>query len=144
MEVGKMNNGGMFSLIFCNKARHAGRQQVEPSFSSKLIATINPELPVYDDLVVKNLDLGELGTRRGIKRIEKAEEIYCELRAKTYAITQLPFFDNLTCRFDRKFPRCTHFTDIKKLDFFLWQARVEGEPLIRQYFLCLRLKSIRI
>lgn len=31
--------------------------RVEPSFSSKLVATINPNLPVWDQQVLKNLKL---------------------------------------------------------------------------------------
>ena len=98
-------------------ARHAGRQQVETSFSSKLVATIRPELPVYDSRVRKSLGLA---TPFGIKQ---SIEVYSELRKQTLEITQHAGFNQLGTCFDVKFPRYKHFTDIKKLDLFLWENR---------------------
>lgn len=105
--------------------------RVETSFSSKLIATINPEMPVYDKWVKENLGFKEpYSGMASEKRKKRFIKIYSELQEKTLEITRLSDFGKLRMSFDQAFPQYECFTDIKKLDLFLWQARLASYPLI--------------
>lgn len=106
-----------------NRAEHNtkyGRKHlIERSFSSKLVATINPELPVWDKHVRDNLGLN----KPAYPSLGRTVEIYSEIRLRTLRILQSERFENWRARFDEAFPQFTHFTDVKKLDLFLWQKR---------------------
>ena len=41
-------------------ALHQGTKRYEPSFASKLLATINPDMPVIDSVVLRNVNLALL------------------------------------------------------------------------------------
>ena len=114
-------------------ARYKGRQQVEASFSSKLVATIRPDSPVYDKYVRCNLGLkvqhlqnrNHPQYRRNPKERIRGwiSEAYPELVRQTSEMTQDADFPTLRESFDATFPQHEHFTDVKKLDLFLWQYR---------------------
>ncbi len=99
-----------------DRARHGGRQQVEPSFSSKLVATINPHLPVYDSKVKAGLGLSE----KSPYQIHKTIKTYSQIQAIESEIIADDKFNELIVSFDQTFPQYKHFTDTKKLDLFLW------------------------
>ena len=117
----KCNTDVSFSNVLCEIEGDTGR--IETSFSSKLIATINPEMPVYDSQIRESLGLRNPSSFTRDERIEIAEEVYCELQEKTLEIISLDGFNELKRSFDEIFPEYRGFTDIKKLDLFLWQNR---------------------
>jgi hypothetical protein len=104
---------------------HADHSRVEPSFSSKLVSTIRPELPVYDRYVRENLSLNAPPQYWATaKRITQFVAMYDVLQQKMNAMIGDPIFiSTLKAAFDQRFPSYTWFTDIKKLDFLLWQHR---------------------
>ena len=106
-------------------ARHKQRQQIEASFSSKLLATVRPEMPVWDTWVLKNLGIENPSDRKYDyqKRIDKRDEIYSRIQDKMSKIIGGVEFPEWKRRFDSTFPEYTHFTDTKKLDLYLWQSR---------------------
>ena len=98
--------------------------RVEASFISKLIATIDPTLPVWDQFVIWNLKLRQPfyhanQTRRLAERITVYKEI-CERVAALEASTEGAAW--IEC-FDEARPEFEHFTVTKKVDVFLWLAR---------------------
>jgi hypothetical protein len=98
--------------------------KLEISFSSKLIATIRPQSPVYDSVVGKNIGLELPSARHAIKdRLRMAGDIYDRLSEYMNSCIQNRKFDFLRLRFDERFPEYRHFTDIKKLDLLFWQYR---------------------
>jgi hypothetical protein len=56
------NNNGNKGLSFEDTLEHIYDKvkRIEPSFSSKLIATINPDNPIWDSIVLENLGLKKL------------------------------------------------------------------------------------
>jgi hypothetical protein len=93
--------------------------KVEYSFVSKLLATINPGLPVWDSNV-----RAVLGFKNptGKNKIEKAGETYDEL--KRWYKKFLPSEEGCKWRklFDKAHPESeSKITPIKKIDFILWQ-----------------------
>ena len=90
---------------------------IHASFSSKLLATVRPEMPVWDKYVLSNLGL-------------KAPYYSCKFRFQKVLDTYQKICDwYRTCEaqskiavFDANFPD-VDITDVKKIDFVLWQTR---------------------
>ena len=121
LEREKRNRSVSFSSVLEELHRRLGR--VEPSFSSKLAATINPELPTYDSKVLEFLRLAGVNhSRPDTVKLRQAKETYVRLMEDTCAIARQDRFRELTRSFDERFPEYCHFTDIKKLDLFMWNA----------------------
>lgn len=107
-----------------NEFTEKGR--VEPSFASKLVATIRPdEMPIYDKYVRQNLDVRMPGQWKAAEvRLEGCILKYAELEKEIKRLISEPIFTNeLRPAFDRKRPAFAHISDVKKLDFLLWQHR---------------------
>jgi NTP pyrophosphatase (non-canonical NTP hydrolase) len=95
--------------------------RIEASFSSKLVATIDPSKPVWDEFVLKNLGLSK-PKNYSKNRIEKTIELYDKIEQtyKEFLLTDKG--KDWLMEFDRLFPG-TDLTDTKKLDLLLWQSR---------------------
>lgn len=104
---------------------YADRAQVEGSFSSKLVATIRPDMPVYDRHVRDNLALlAPPSSWSPARRMAAMISLYGELEEKVAALVGDPIFAaTLRPRFDARHPAYAHLTDVKKLDLLLWQHR---------------------
>ena len=94
----------------------------EISFSSKLVHTINPNFPIWDSIVTK----GHFRISAPYYQIKNKEQICCERyeqyysEFKNYMNTQEGKI--LINKFDEAFPD-NNITNIKKIDFILWQDR---------------------
>ena len=54
--------------------------RIEPSFSSKLVATVNPDMPVWDKMVLKNLQLRTpLYSKNHTLRLNKTKMLYSSI-----------------------------------------------------------------
>jgi hypothetical protein len=122
LESEKGNASLSFEGVLEKIQAHNGR--VEPSFCSKLVATIRPEMPVYDKHVRKNLKLRLPKTNASAAtRLRTFVVLYEELTSRMNRLTADPGFGVLRAAFDQEFPAYAHFTDLKKLDLLLWQQR---------------------
>ena len=88
---------------------------VETSFTSKLVAAIIPDNSIYDTYVRK-----AFGWKRLRPSISNARTVYGHLVAKTSTLVGDARFAELRESFNQKFHEYCHFTDTKKLDFYLW------------------------
>lgn len=94
----------------------------EISFTSKLVHTINPNFPIWDSIVTK----GHFKISAPYYQIKNKEQICCERyeqyysEFKNYMNTQEGKI--LINKFDEAFPD-NNITNIKKIDFILWQDR---------------------
>jgi hypothetical protein len=96
---------------------------LEASFVSKLLATLNPNLPVWDKNILKNLEMKKPGLWLAKeKRITKAGEIYNSI---------IHWYDDFIpseegrrwiSLFDEQYPN-VNITPVKKIDLLLWQLR---------------------
>ncbi|MBI5204752.1 MAG: hypothetical protein HZA11_07545 [Nitrospirae bacterium] len=93
----------------------------EPSFSSKLVATHNPNMPIWDKHVLENLCLRP-PYHKAKNKVAKIEALYEELitRYKNIENTQGPMMIGV---FNDLIEEAQSITNIKKLDFILWQIR---------------------
>jgi hypothetical protein len=95
--------------------------RMEPSFSSKLVATIDPSLPVWDKFVLQNLNL-KAPSSSSPDRQRLICEIYKEIDIKMKLILKSNEGKKYLKLFNRILPD-TKISDMKKIDFILWQLR---------------------
>jgi hypothetical protein len=94
----------------------------EPSFYSKLVATLDPAQPIWDAFVLQNT-----GTKRpsyvSKNKLAEAKAAYQSIR--TWYGQFLSSVDDkfVISVFNRKVREYALITDVKKLDFVLWQTR---------------------
>lgn len=120
LETCKTGSEPKFVMVLDKLFKETGR--IEASFASKLIATINPALPVYDSIVRINLGLPQRSSC-GSDRIELLSTDYANIQAHSSELTCKPRFRDLRAAFDDKFPEFRDFSDAKILDFMIWQVR---------------------
>lgn len=97
--------------------------RVEASFASKLYATVNPDAPVIDAEVLRNLDLRLPSTQKpAATRISLIVDIYEEMRDCFNQYVSTESGDFMTKEFRNRFPEA-HITPQKILDLVLWQNR---------------------
>ncbi len=95
---------------------------IEPSFSSKMLATILPEKPIWDRYVVQNLNMQLTGATKE-EKLKNAIILYSDME-KWYA----DFLDSEKGKecireFDRVLPDYKGISSIKKSDSILWSIR---------------------
>jgi len=95
--------------------------KVEASFSSKLVATIQPNKPVIDKFVLSNLNL-KLPYSYKEDRIEKVIAIYHIIENSYVDFLKTENGRYLVEKFNSNFSN-TNITEIKMLDLVLWQTR---------------------
>ncbi len=95
---------------------------IEPSFSSKMLATIFPEKPIWDRYVVQNLNMQLMGTTKA-EKLKNAIILYDNME-KWYAdFLQTEKGKECICEFDRVLPDYKWLSNIKKIDSILWSVR---------------------
>ena len=101
---------------------------LEVSFASKLIATIDTSKPIWDQYVVANLDLKkewEQARKLALEeRTQLADSIYSKIQLCYQETIHSPEGQQCIDRFDRELPKYKNIiSDTKKIDFFLWSKR---------------------
>lgn len=108
-----------FSYVLISLFR--AMERFEASFASKLLATINPKMPVIDSVVLRNLGL-KLPYSYSVNRLERTVELHAKLRSLFFDFLQSEDGKYLTKRFRERY-ECGEVTEIKMLDLVLWQTR---------------------
>ncbi len=121
----KRNRAISFRSVLEEIFDKTGRVRVEASFCSKLIATINPDLPVWDKHVLANVCQTRPSNKDPMDRLNRCVDVYSCIKTWSEQAIQEECFGKWRRLFDDSFPQFQHFTDIKKLDLFLWQYRQE-------------------
>ena len=101
---------------------HERTGSVEASFTSKMIATLDPDRPIWDSVVLERLGLRLRGTTAQAK-LENAVGVYesivgwyADYLATEDAARNIALFDELL-------PDYSWLTSVKKVDFLLWSSR---------------------
>ena len=116
----KMANDVSFACILDEMYRLTGN--VEASFSSKMLSTLKPEMPIWDRYVVQNLKL-KLPSDYDSKRIQRTEELYEEIVVWYKNFLQTDNARQCIIEFDKVLPNYSWISDAKKIDFYLWSIR---------------------
>ena len=115
LEKNKNNQALSFEDIVTYLYQETG--SIHASFSSKLLATVNSNMPIWDKFVLQNLGLRTPYSYEK-DRLQKTIQLYqkiCDWYKTDEAIKKLAVFN-------QQFPG-TNITDVKKIDFILWATR---------------------
>lgn len=99
---------------------------IEVSFASKLIATINPDMPIWDSKVLEAVGLTEeWKSYDGCevdKRIEAAAKIYGKLEKLCNDLISSAEGEKCIEEFNKLFPN-SNISEMKIIDYWLWSKR---------------------
>lgn len=109
-----------FATILTHLYKHTGN--VEPSFSSKMLATIFPDKPIWDRYVLQNLNLELIGSTKE-ERLANAITLYSDIENWYANFLHTNKAKECIEAFDRIMPDYKHISNIKKIDFILWSIR---------------------
>ena len=115
LEKNKNNQKISFGDIVTYLYQETG--SIHASFSSKLLATVNPNMPIWDKFVLQNLGLRTPYSYEK-DRLQKTIQLYqkiCDWYKTDEAIKKLAVFNQQFLG--------TNITDVKKIDFILWATR---------------------
>jgi hypothetical protein len=98
--------------------------RLEASFAAKMLATIRPELPPLDRIVLDHLNLAlpAANPARAHERRAEVLRVYQALVTRMQALLQQPGFAAVIAAFRQHHPDYG-FTDMKILDLVLWRLR---------------------
>ena len=114
------NGTPSFAEIIMHLYIHTGN--IEPSFSSKMLATISPQKPIWDRYVVQNLDIQLTGTTKD-EKLENAIILYNDMEKWYEDFLQTSKGRECIDTFDRVLPDYKWISNIKKIDSILWSVR---------------------
>jgi hypothetical protein len=100
---------------------HIELERVEASFASKLVATVNPFMPVWDSVFLKNLNINP-PSYYDKNRIKKIIGKYYEIVEWYNTFLNSEEGRLAVSLFDEKFNN-NDLTSLKKVDLILWQIR---------------------
>ena len=115
-----------FELILRTIFEKTGR--IEASFSSKMLASLDPQMPIWDSVVLARLGLKPISSTNKEKRIQDAVEIYQTIEYWYRGFLQADGAQDILKQFDAAFSEYTGFSPVKKIDFLLWGSGSK-EPL---------------
>ena len=98
-----------------------GTGQIETSFASKMLATLDHDKPIWDSNVLRALKLRLSGTTMEI-RFSNAVVVYDQICQWYAGFLKTETARQWLERFDLEFPEYGCISDTKKIDFILWAA----------------------
>jgi len=96
-------------------------KRIEASFTSKLVASLDPSQPVIDSFVLQNLGL-KLPYVGSSDRIVRVCAVYEQVQCKTSNFLKTDAGDELVRKFGERYPN-VKISSMKMLDLVLWQTR---------------------
>ena len=95
---------------------------IEPSFSSKMLASIYPDKPIWDRYVVQNLNM-KLEGKTKEEKLQNAIMLYEDMEKWYKDFLQTEKAMACISVFDRTLPDYKDISNIKKIDSILWSIR---------------------
>jgi len=95
---------------------------VEPSFSSKMLASISDEKPIWDRYVVQNLGIKLTGDTKE-EKLHNAIALYYDIEKWYKDFMSTNKGKECISEFDRVLPDYKDISNIKKIDSILWSIR---------------------
>lgn len=117
-----LESGKERSLTFAEALDHLYRfcSRYEASFASKLVATLNPNLPVVDSIVLDNVG-GKIPPSGSENRWARILELYDRMRMMCEEFLPTETGVYLVEQFQRRYGQ--EVTETKMLDLVLWRSR---------------------
>jgi hypothetical protein len=117
------NNNDNYVDVLNKLSGKTGRNEM--SFASKIVATVNPQKPVIDRIVLGHFKINRPSYGDLQQRISKSINIHNEIETDYLKFLRSNLGKELISIFNTKIKQHRNFkiTKIKKLDFILWQTR---------------------
>lgn len=96
--------------------------RVEASFTSKMVATLNPNMPIWDKFVLQNLNMKLEGTSKQI-RLKNAITLYYKIVEWYQNFLNTVEAHKWVKEFDLYLSEYSWLTPTKKIDFIMWSMR---------------------
>lgn len=103
-------------------ALYAATGRFEPSFSSKMVATLDPHQPVWDMYVLQNLGL-KAPTSYSKTKLDDSKKCYVAIEGWYQHFLGTSEARDWIEQFDSQVAEHANFTQLKKIDLILWQTR---------------------
>jgi hypothetical protein len=110
------------SFVDVLHALHAATGTAEASFASKLVASVDPDMPVIDSVVLKNLSLTLPRPGPIEARLAQIVELHDRIRRIFSDYLDSDMGRHLVARFEDSYPD-RRVTRVKMLDLVLWKVR---------------------
>ncbi len=95
---------------------------IEASFSSKMLATLHPDKPIWDQYVLHNLNLQLTGKNKQ-ERLKNAVTLHFGIEKWYGEFLSTDDAKECIAIFDRALPMYAWLSNVKKIDFLLWSMR---------------------
>ena len=92
---------------------------IEASFSSKMLATINPNMPIWDQYVLNKLKLKLVGKTKE-EKLTNAIVLYDKIILWYKNFKNTEEYNECIEWFNTNLPSYSKINDVKKIDFILW------------------------
>ena len=109
-----------FASILTHLYEHTGN--IEASFSSKMLASIFPDKPIWDQYVLQKLSLKLVGSTKQ-ERLKNAIVLYSDIEKWYDDFLKIDKAKECIEVFDRVLPDYKDISSIKKIDCILWSIR---------------------
>lgn len=116
IKNGKPSFGSIITYLFESNGT------VEPSFSSKMLASISSEKPIWDRYVVQNLGIKLTGDTKE-EKLHNAISLYDDIEKWYKDFMRTDKGKECISEFDRVLPDYKDISNIKKIDSILWSIR---------------------
>ena len=114
------NSKPSFEYIIRTMYKETGN--IEASFSSKMIATVDADMPIWDRYVMQNLCM-ELKGKTKEDQLDCAVRLYEQMLAWYGEFLKTENGRDCITEFDKTLPGYTWMSKVKKIDFYLWSIR---------------------
>ena len=95
---------------------------IELSFSSKMLATILPEKPIWDRYVIEKLNVQLTGATKK-EKMDNAFSIYSNIEKQYSDFLKAENGKECINEFDRMLPDYKEISSVKKIDSIIWSMR---------------------
>lgn len=113
----------------------ASTGEIHPSFCSKMLATLDPNKPVWDKYVLQQLGftLNNTPANDPVAKVNYYADIYNEIEEEYNAHKNDENVIAAIKMFDEEIPEAKDLTFVKKLDLILWAKRSDKTISILEY-----------
>ena len=115
---GKRGNASFGEILL---RLHQATGQIEASFASKMLATLDPDMPIWDSKVLAALQLRLVGSNPNI-RFSNAVVLYERICKWYQDYLKTDEAAVMSQKFDDAFPEFRTMSPTKKIDFILWAS----------------------
>ena len=115
------NNCGVetFDVIIEELAK-TSYEYIEISFTSKLLATLNPKMPLYDSQIAKTLDITGYEANDKTGKLKEAKEMYLSLTKEFKVFMETDTCERALSIFNQACRGYGEISPVKKIDYILW------------------------